>query len=137
MKPKKVKKEPKFKYVTSQMEAKYKTIMNVRGSDGNPDWPKWKELQEEMLKNGGMCKAGRGPCVCSEFQSMDKEGPCKAKLFIKELRSEEAQTAYADDTPKFDEDEAVAKKKKKMRDEESSSQEDEESSIVEEGEEDE
>jgi len=113
---KKAKKPPKYVYVTGQMEIKYRIMMNVRKKDGTPDWEKFQEFKDAMAKSGGVCPLGL-VCQCDEFLNRDKAGPCKMKMFTKVLRDEDAQVKYADDTPKFEDDEAVAKKKRKRREE--------------------
>jgi len=110
---KKVKKQPKYVYQTSQMEIKYRILMNVTDKDGKPDWERFHELKAG-IGSTGKCPEG-ATCQCDWFLNRDKEGPCKGKLYTKVLRDEDAQAKYADDTPKFDDDEAVAKKKKQRR----------------------
>jgi hypothetical protein len=121
MKPRKTKKAPRFEYHTSEMEAKYKTLTNFRKKDGSPDWDAYREFQAKIAANDRMCPLFQGEydpkmeCVCQEFANRDKEGPCKAKAFTKLLRDPEAMAKFLDDTPKFEEDEAVAKKKAKNK----------------------
>jgi hypothetical protein len=78
--------KPAYKYVITDMEAKYRMFMN-------PDKDKFTELNQRVKDNGGFCpvKDERTPanrCVCEQFKERDSEGFCKLRLYYKEARSE-------------------------------------------------
>ena len=89
-------KKPEYKYVTTEVEAKYKIFMN-------PDIEKRAAIKERVMANDGYCpnRNGRSPenkCMCKQFQERDSEGFCKCRLYYKEERTKKAAAAYLSST---------------------------------------
>lgn len=92
--------EPKFKYVTSLIEAKYMIKMNQ-------DRDKFNSLRQQVADNMGYCpvkeRSPENRCICKQFIDRDSEGYCKFRLYYKEARTEKAAESYLTAVPKFNE----------------------------------
>jgi hypothetical protein len=92
--------KPKYKYVTTEIEAAY-------AIKKNPDAKKYAELQSNVNKNNHFCpvkeKLPENRCMCEQFLNRNSEGFCKYKLFYKEARTEKAAEAYFNAEATFNE----------------------------------
>jgi hypothetical protein len=92
--------KPKYKYVTTEVEAAYMIKKN-------PDPKKYAELNERVTQNNHFCpvkeKTPDNRCMCKQFLERNSEGFCKFKLFYKEARSEKAAAAYFNAEIEFNE----------------------------------